>query len=80
VSSKKDIDKFWDRVFEMVHDEDPLVRSQVLHTICDGSPKHLEHKVTEAVELFNRDSDSAIRRKAHKVLSTYTRTGKWNIL
>ncbi len=77
---KEDIDKFWDRVFEMVHDEDIVVRSQVLHTICDGSPKHLEHKVIEAVELFNRDADSSIRRKAHKVLSNYTKTGKWNIL
>ena len=26
---KKDIDKFWARVFEMVYDEDPIVRAQV---------------------------------------------------
>jgi hypothetical protein len=29
---------------------------------------------------FNRDKDSDIRRNAHKVMATYERTGKWNIL
>lgn len=77
---KQDIDKFWTRVFEMVQDESPLVRGQVLHTICDGSPNDKEAKVAEAIEFFNRDADSEIRRKAHKVLSSYLRTGKWNIL
>lgn len=77
---KEDIDKFWVRVFEMIDDEDPIVRGQVLHTICDGSPNHMEPKIAEALEIFNRDPDSDIRRKAHKVLSSYNRTGKWNIL
>ena len=53
---------------------------QVLHTLCDGSPAHMEFKVAEALEDFNRDPDSKIRRQAHKVLSNYTRTGKWNIM
>ncbi len=61
---KEDIDKFWGRVFEMVDDPDPSVRQQVLHTLCDGSPKHLEHKVVDAIEFkFNRDEDTEIRRK-----------------
>ena len=77
---KQDIVKFWDRVFEMVSDQDPIVRAQVLHTICDGSPNDRELQVAEAIEIFNRDPDSEIRRKAHKVLSSYIRTGKWNIL
>jgi predicted 3-demethylubiquinone-9 3-methyltransferase (glyoxalase superfamily) len=38
---KKDIDVFWNRVFEMAREKDPApqVRYQVLHTLCDGSPK-----------------------------------------
>jgi hypothetical protein len=75
-----DIEKFWDRVFEMINDEDSTVRAQVLHTLCDGSPKHLEHRIFEALQAFNIDADSKIRRKTHKVLSSYNRTGKWNIL
>jgi hypothetical protein len=64
----------------MVDDEDPKVRAQILHNICDGSPDHLESKVVEAMEKFNRDEDKDIRRKAHKVLGSYLRTGKWNVL
>ena len=57
-----------------------VVRLQVLHTLCDGSPAHLELQVAEALETFNRDADSKIRRQAHKALTSYRKTGKWNIL
>jgi hypothetical protein len=77
---RDDINMFWDRVLDMIDDRDATVRAQVLHILCDGSPKHLEHKIIECIELFNRDVDAGIRRKAHKVLSSYRRTGKWNIL
>ena len=43
-------------------------------------PPHLEYEVAEALEKFNRDPDSEIRRMAHRVLAAYRRTGKWNIL
>lgn len=56
------------------------MRAQILHTLCDGSPAHLESKVAEALDVFIRDTDSGIRRTANRVLATYTRTGKWNIL
>ncbi|CAF2028224.1 unnamed protein product [Rotaria magnacalcarata] len=77
---KDDIDVFWERVVEMTDDPADNVREQVLHTLCDGSPDHMEMKVLEALEKFNRDSNSYIRRRAHKVLSAYRRSGKWNIL
>ncbi len=77
---KRDLDDFWRRVLEMVDDEANNVRGQVLHTLCDGSPKHLEFSVAEALDVFNRDSDSEIRRKAHKALTSYWKTGKWNIM
>mmetsp|Transcript_25604 Transcript_25604/g.24897 ORF Transcript_25604/g.24897 Transcript_25604/m.24897 type:complete len:84 (+) Transcript_25604:226-477(+) len=77
---QKDHDEFWGRIFELAEDEDEKVRYQVLHNMCDGSPDHLEDKVAETLEIFNRDSNKEIRRKAHKVLGSYLRTGKWNVL
>lgn len=76
----RDVEVFWDRVFELVDDEDVRIRSRVLHIICDGSPPRVEEQVYAALREFNRDSDSEIRRIAHKVLATYEHTGKWNIL
>ena len=74
------IEKFWERVFEMAADENSGVRAQVLHTLCDGSPKNMEFKVIETMQEFNVDTNSYIRRRAHKVLVSYKNTGKWNIL
>ncbi len=76
----KDIDVFWERVFELVEDDDEEIRKRVLHIICDGSPSRLEDRVYEALGKFNYDKNSDIRRTAHKVMVTYERTGKWNIL
>lgn len=76
----KDIDVFWDRVFELVDDEDVRIRSRILHIICDGSPERLEDRIYDALREFNRDKDPDIRRTAHKVIATYEHTGKWNIL
>jgi len=77
---KSDVDEFWNRVFEMLNDSDKDVRYQVLHTICDGSPAHLESRIADALDSFNRDPDQKIRRSAHKALTSYRKTGKWNIL
>ncbi len=76
----RDLEEFWTRIFELAEDEDSSVRYQILHNMCDGSPEGYEDKVTECLEIFNRDSDKEIRRKAHKVLGSYLRTGKWNVL
>ncbi|XP_035827795.1 uncharacterized protein LOC101846602 isoform X5 [Aplysia californica] len=77
---KKDLSDFWNRVFEMLADDAENVRYQVLHTLCDGSPSHLEERIAEALEHFNRDPSTKIRRQAHRALTAYRRTGKWNIL
>ncbi|EWS72678.1 hypothetical protein TTHERM_000729209 (macronuclear) [Tetrahymena thermophila SB210] len=77
---QEDNKEFWDRVFQMVDDPDAKIRARILHIICDGSPDRLELQVAEALERFNRDTDRDIKRQAHKVLASYTRTGKWNIL
>ena len=77
---QRDHEEFWERIFELATDEDEKVRYQVLHNMCDGSPDSYEDKVEECLEIFNRDPDKEIRRKAHKVLASYLRTGKWNVL
>ena len=77
---QRDIEVFWDRVFELVGDEDERIRKRVLHIICDGSPERLEDRIYDALMEFNRDKDSDIRRTAHKVLASFEHTGKWNIL
>ena len=77
---QKDIDAFWQRLLEMVEDPDDTVRMQILHNLCDGSPPHLEAEIKEALEKFNSDPNKDIRRRAHKVLASYLRTGDWNVL
>ena len=77
---QRDFSDFWSRIFELAQDEDSTVRYQILHNMCDGSPEGYEEKVAECLEIFNRDEDKEIRRKAHKVLASYLRTGKWNVL
>lgn len=73
-------EQFWNRIFQMVQDPCAKIRYQVLHNMCDGSPPSMEEKVKEALEVFNRDEDKDVRRVAHKVIASYMRTGKWNIL
>lgn len=75
-----DLEIFWDRLFEMVDDEDEKVRYQILHNICDGSPAQYEWKVKEALDKFNHDSNKDIRRAVHKVIGVYMKTGEWNIM
>eukprot|EP00940_MAST-03C_sp_MAST-3C-sp2_P001437 g1437.t1 len=70
----------WSAVFALARDSDLGVRKQVLHTLCDGSPPVFEREVIEAVESFNSEPDKHLRRMAHKVLASYRRTGKWNIM
>jgi len=72
---KEDIDAFWERIFSMTKDDDTAVRARIMHIVCDGSPTHLEDKVADALEDFNRDKDADIRRRAHKVLAHYRKTG-----
>lgn len=38
---QKDIDAFWERVFQMTEDDDARIRQRILHILCDGSPPRL---------------------------------------
>ena len=57
-----------------------MVRDQALHALGDGSPTHLEQRIVEAVEKLYNDSYADVKKKARRMLNSYRRTGKWNVL
>ncbi len=77
---KKDIEVLWDRIFEMVTDPDERVREQVVHSLCDGSPKSRESQVVETLEMLYNDPSEKVRKKVRKALVSYRRNGNVNIL
>ena len=77
---RTDIPLLWDRIFECLSDEDGLVRDQALHALGDGSPAHLEERIVEAIERLYNDPHPDVKRKARRMLNSYRRTGKWNVL
>ena len=64
----------------IANDESENIRYQVMHNLCDGSPPHLEDRIVEALEIFNRDKNKKIRRKAHQVLGNVLHNDTWNIM
>ena len=79
-SVRADIDMVWERIFEMVDDVSPIVRDQAMHALGDGSPRHLEARIVEAMGKRYNDEDPAVRKKARRMMNAYRRTGKWNVL
>ena len=77
---RADIPELWERIFECLHDEDGIVRDQALHALGDGSPTHLEERIVEAVEKMYNDPNPDVKKKARRMLNSYRRTGKWNVL
>jgi hypothetical protein len=77
---KNNVDEFWNRILEMVDDSEMGIKKQVLHNLCDGSPKERETDIIQAIKKLSREDDKEIRRICHKVLANYNKTGKWNIL
>ena len=77
---RADFDQIWERILECTDDPDPLVRDQALHALGDGSPRHLEEKIVEIVQQKYNDKDPRVKKKARKMLNSYRRTGKWNVL
>jgi len=77
---KRNVPELWDRLIEMVTDEDVKVRSSVLHTLGDGSPRVREMEIVAAIERMWNDPDERLRRHVRKLLASYRRTGKLNIL
>ena len=53
---------------------------QALHALGDGSPVHLEAEIVEAAERLYNDPHPDVKKKARRMLNSYRRTGKWNVL
>jgi len=77
---KRDVDLLWTRIMEMSTDVNPAVRYQVMHNLCDGSPSWREEEVIRTLEQMHNDPDKKVRRRVHQVLTSYRKTGRWNIL
>ncbi len=76
---RQDHPEVWNRVLEMTGDPDAGVRSIVLHTLTDGSPRKRESSVISALESMRNDADPWLRRRVRGVLAHYRRTGRVNI-
>lgn len=57
-----------------------IVRDQALHALGDGSPGHLEGRIITEVEKMYNDPHPPVKKKARKMLNSYRRRGKWNVL
>lgn len=77
---RADIPELWERIFELLADEEGSVRDQALHALGDGSPAHLEERIVEATEALYNDPHPDVRKKARRMLNAYRRTGRWNVL
>ena len=73
---RSNVHQVWDRLFEMLADEDAGVRSIVLHCLTDGSPRSRETEVIEALESLANDPDPKLRRRARRAVAEYRRTGR----
>ena len=77
---KKNVPELWDRLIEMVADEDAKVRSHVFHILGDGSPRAREAEIVAALERLWNDPDEKLRRRVRKLLASYRRNGWINQL
>jgi len=77
---KRDNARVWERVFEMTRDPSSRVRYQAVHTLADGSPRHLEERVLSTLRTMWNDEDDKLRRQVRKLLNKYQRAGTINVL
>ena len=79
-SDIQDEEPFWVKMYELVKSPSAEVRLQVLLAFSENADASMEPDLSDALESFNRDKDSDIKRKAHKILASYSRGGKLNVL
>jgi hypothetical protein len=64
----------------MSSDPEPRVRGGVVHLLADGSPRHRALEVVDALDTLRNDDDKVVRKNVRRVLASYHRTGRINIL
>jgi sulfite reductase alpha subunit-like flavoprotein len=77
---RKNIEDVWQVILSMKNDPDELVRDQVVHNLCDGSPADMQEQVVEVLEEMYNDQSERVRKKARKALTSWRHTGKLNVL
>jgi HEAT repeat protein len=77
---RADHPEVWARVFELLEDPVAGVRSDAIHALGDGSPRHLADEIAQALDGLRNDPDRDVRRRVRKVLQHYRRTGGVNVL
>jgi hypothetical protein len=70
----------WDRILDMTTDPEPKVRRAVVHALADGSPRNRADQVVAALDSLRNDPDRVVRKQVNKVLGSYRRTGRINVL
>jgi HEAT repeat protein len=77
---RADHPEVWERIFELLDDPEPGVRSDAIHALGDSSPRHLADEIAQALDGLRNDPDRDVRRRVRKVLQHYRRTGSVNVL
>jgi HEAT repeat protein len=77
---RADVAAAWNRILEMTADPSPKVRRAVVHMLADGSPRHRANDVVAALETLRNDEDRVVRKQVNRILASYRRTGRINIL
>jgi hypothetical protein len=77
---RSNIPAAWDRVLAMRDDPDPIVRRAVVHMLSDGSPRERAPQIVEALDGMRNDADRVVRRDVRRILASYHRTGRVNVL
>jgi hypothetical protein len=55
------------------------VRSQVFHTLIDGSRREREPEVVASIESLRDDADPGLRRRGRQFRARYRRTARVNV-
>ena len=70
----------WERIYELLDDPHPGVRSDAVHALGVSSPTHLASRTAAALERLHNDPDPKLRKRVRRVLLAYRQTGKVNVL
>ncbi|MDA1190827.1 MAG: hypothetical protein O3A46_03975 [Candidatus Poribacteria bacterium] len=68
----------WNRLLELIHDDDADVQRIAFHTLTDGSPREREAEIIEAIKALENVKEPKLRRQVRRTLMQYRTKGKIN--